>query len=91
MTEEKTPEEMTPGEIEKSVKQQISQLYHSSSMAEILAMDLKSALFLRPLLNAEQVAVHNYQMERLKAIIGEKFDEVIDTIINNFANMLLKM
>ena len=91
MTEEKTPEEMTPDEIEKSVKQQISQLYHSSSMADILAMDLKSALFLKPLLNAEQVAVHNYQMERLKAIIGENFDEVIDTIINNFANMLLKM
>lgn len=91
MVEEKTQEEMTPDEIEKSVKQQISQLYHSSSMAEILAMDLKSALFLKPLLNAEQVAVHNYQMERLKAIIGEKFDEVIDNLINNFASLLLKM
>jgi len=91
MTKEKTPEEMTPEEIEKSVKQQVSQLYHSGLTEEGLALDLKSALFLRPLLNAEQVAVHNYQMERLKAIIGEKFDEVIDTLINNFASMLLKM
>jgi len=91
MTKEKTPEEMTPEEIEKSVKQQVSQLYHSGLTADGLALDLKSALFLRPLLNAEQVAVHNYQMERLKAIIGENFDEVIDTLINNFASMLLKM
>ena len=91
MTKEKTTEEMTPEEIEKSVKLQVSQVYHTTSMAEILAMDLKSALFLRPLLNAEQVAVHNYQMERLKAIVGENFDEVIDIIINNFANMVLKM
>jgi len=91
MTKEKTQEEMTPKEIEKSVKLQVSQLYHSGLTADGLALDLKSALFLRPLLNAEQVAVHNYQMERLKAIIGEKFDEVIDTLINNFASMLLKM
>ena len=52
MTEEKTQEEMTPDEIEKSVKMQVSQVYHTTSMDDILAMDLKSALFLKPLLNA---------------------------------------
>lgn len=91
MVDKKTPEELTSEEREKLQKQQICQIYRAGLTAESLALDLKSALFIKPLLTAEQVAVHNYQMERLQAIVGEGFDDVIDNLINNFARLVLTM
>lgn len=90
MAEKKTPEELTPEEREKLQRQQICDIYRAGLSVESLALDLKSANFMKPLRNAEDVATHNYQMERLKAIIGGDFDEVIDNLINNFARLLLK-
>lgn len=90
MDNEKTPEDLTPQEREKLQKQQICEIYRSGLSVESLALDLKSANFIKPLRNAEDVAAHNYQMERLTAIIGGDFDEVIDNLINNFARLVLK-